>query len=125
MLIYVAGPMSKGPLELNIRSAMDVGRELFEVGAFPVIPHLYCFFQIVHSRGYEDWMRFDFELIKRCDGLFRMDGYSPGADREVEFAKQRDIPVFYHVEKVKEYIVGQAQVQELAPNVQGMESPSL
>ena len=125
MLVYIAGPMSKGPLEMNIRNAVSVGRTLLASDIDPVIPHLYCFMEMMFPlQDYERWLKFDFELIKRCDALLRIPGLSDGADREVSFAVDRGVPVFFDVETLllwKKHI-DNSQVQELAIDVQGLES---
>jgi len=125
MLVYIAGPLSKGPLEMNIRNAVSVGRTLLASDIDPVIPHLYCFMEMMFPlQDYERWLKFDFELIKRCDALLRIPGLSDGADREVSFAVDRGIPVFFDVETLllwKKHI-DNSQVQELAIDVQGLES---
>jgi hypothetical protein len=125
MLVYIAGPLSKGPLEMNIRNAVSVGRTLLASDIDPVIPHLYCFMEMMFPlQDYERWLKFDFELIKRCDALLRIPGLSDGADREVSFAVDRGVPVFFDVETLllwKKHI-DNSQVQELAIDVQGLES---
>jgi hypothetical protein len=51
--------------------------------------------------GYETWLEMCFVQLSRCDALFRMAGESAGADREVAFAKERGIPVFYNIDSMK------------------------
>jgi hypothetical protein len=92
--VYVAGPISSDPLG-NTHLALRVGAELMRVGFHPFIPHLSVLWQMVEPRPYEEWMKWDFAWIKRCDALLRLYGESPGADREVAFAKEQGIPVFY------------------------------
>ena len=61
---------------------------------------------------YEQWMDFDFSLIEHCDAVVRLNAehgeyfqeHSPGADREVEFALRNDIPVFYGIEALEEWL---------------------
>lgn len=54
--------------------------------AVPLVPHLTVLWDTVFPHPYEDWMRLDFNMIERCDAVFRLQGESPGADREVEHA---------------------------------------
>jgi hypothetical protein len=92
--VYVAGPMTQGNSYFNVRVAVQYGEQLRKKGYIPIIPHLSAFWSMIGSDAtYEDWMTLDFELISRCDVLLRIPGYSPGADREVEFAKSSRIPV--------------------------------
>jgi hypothetical protein len=43
IVIYVAGPISKGPLDANIRQACEAGMALLKAGLSPIVPHLSCF----------------------------------------------------------------------------------
>jgi hypothetical protein len=46
---------------------------------------------------YEFWTEIDLEWILRCDALLRLPGDSTGADAEIKFATEHNIPVFYSV----------------------------
>jgi nucleoside 2-deoxyribosyltransferase len=96
--LYLAGPLTHESEENkfmdNVRNALNIYVRLIKEGYAPYCPHLSAFADIVESIGYEDWMDLDFEWLLKCDAVIRMDGISPGADREVEFAKKHNIPVF-------------------------------
>lgn len=47
-----------------------------------------------------DWLKVDFEFIRRCDAVLRLPGESVGADAEIAEAKRLGIPVFVSVEDV-------------------------
>lgn len=96
--IYVAGPIAKPDPGENINKALKVADELFLHGFAPFIPHLSYLWHIASPKHYEGWMSLDFAWIERCDGLLRIPGESPGADREVKFARDRGIPIFEAVE---------------------------
>lgn len=104
-VIYIAGPLSSDPL-VGTRNAILAAAQLRSVGLGFVVPHLACLFQIVSPQPYESWMDLDLELILRCDALLRIPGESPGADREVQHARMRGIPVYRDI--------GQC-INELAP----------
>lgn len=91
--VYVAGPLS-GDMQANAARAIDVGERLLAAGLVPFIPHLTIAWEARHPHHYEQWMAWDFEWLRRCDALYRMPGKSPGADREVDMARQLGIPVF-------------------------------
>lgn len=95
--VYVAGPISKGNQFQNCAKAIRLGSEIHFAGASPYIPHLSALWDFVDgdlaSIGYEDWMVIAFDWITSCDILFRMEGESPGADREVAYAIAHGIPV--------------------------------
>lgn len=100
MRIYVAGPITKGDQFANVRAAMDAGRELMALGHAPFIPHVTCFFHLVHPHDYETWMAYDAAWIDVCDGLLRIPGESPGADREVAYATACGLPVWHAIEEI-------------------------
>jgi hypothetical protein len=100
MKVYVSGPYTAAtPADVrrNVDTAMAMGIDLLMLGHSPVIPHLsYYLDRFAQSRGididYEEWLRMDIDLLAGCDALLLI-GSSPGADREVAFAKDRGIPV--------------------------------
>jgi hypothetical protein len=72
-----------------------VADTLTAYGAAPFIPHLFHFWELMSPRPYEDWLELDFDMLERCDALVRIEGYSPGADREWEYAlEELRIPAF-------------------------------
>jgi hypothetical protein len=96
--------MSHGDVAINVKVAMDVGTKLIEAGFAVFIPHLFHFMHLYNPQEYERWLAMDFAVIRKCDGLLRIPGYSPGADREVVFATDHGIPVFYGIaELVKHF----------------------
>lgn len=99
-LVYVASAYSNGDVAVNVKTAMDAGTKLIEAGFAVIVPHLYHYLHIYNPQEYEKWMAMDFAIIKKCDGLIRLPGYSPGADREEAFAKEQGIPVFHSLEAV-------------------------
>lgn len=94
LYVYVAGPYTQGDPTENTANAIRAGNALFDLGIYPYIPHMSHFWHAQHPRDYEDWMDLDFAWLERCDMLFRLPGYSPGADREVEHAHRLNIPIF-------------------------------
>jgi hypothetical protein len=99
--IYIAGPYSNGDKRMNVLNAIDCAEELVRRGFVPYIPHLSHFWDIIVSHPYEFWLKYDLEWLNMCDALLRMPGESGGADKEVKFAKEHNIPVYYSVEEMK------------------------
>ena len=93
-LIYVAGPYTQGNLDVNIRRAVMCGDVLVGFGAAPFIPHLFHLWELMSPRPYEEWLELDLDMLERCDALVRIQGESPGADREEAYADILKIPVF-------------------------------
>lgn len=102
-LVYVAGPMSVGDKALNIRNGILAADKLLDAGIATFTPHLSHFQHMIAPREYESWLALDFAVIRRCDGLLRLPGYSEGADREVAFAKEIGVPVFNSIAEVVAY----------------------
>ena len=98
--IYVAGPISHGDYGVNIRNGVEAATRLLEHGFIPYCPHLSAFHHIIFPQPYERWIELDFAWLEKCDALLRLDGYSPGADREIDHARARGIPVFNSLDTV-------------------------
>lgn len=99
--IYVAGPYSSDP-QGNTDKAVDVAEELSKKGWCPHIPHLTHYWEKRHSHPYEFWLNYDNEWLPYCDALFRIEGDSSGADKEVSFAKAIGMTVYHSLEEVPE-----------------------
>ncbi len=99
--VYISGPLTKGNVFGNIHHAAVAANHLMKLGYHPLTPHLVALQEIVMpDLGYEDYMALDLAWITRCDAVLRLPGDSPGGDREVEFARERGIPVFYSIEEL-------------------------
>lgn len=112
MRVYVAGPISKGDREANIKQAMDAGTKLLEAGYAPLIPHLTDFMEPGSTHGterYEWWLETDLAWIETADAVLRLPGESVGADREVAHALKMGIPVFYDID----YVEGPLTAEEM------------
>lgn len=96
--VYVAGPISRGDQFLNVRAALLAADRLLRAGYAPFVPHATCIWHLVCPGEYEQWMAYDFVWIAACDALVRIDGDSPGSDREVAFALAKGIPVHFGVD---------------------------
>ena len=97
-LIYVAGPYrgkNSWAVEQNIRYAEEVGFELAELGAVPVIPHsMYRYFD--RTLTDEFWLAGAIELMRRCDAVVLVDNWrtSSGSIMERDRAEELGLPVF-------------------------------
>lgn len=98
--IYIAGPITLGDVDQNVRNAVAVGLDLHHRGYAPFIPHLSHYAEplatwTTNPARYEAWLEVDQSFIAVCDALLRLPGPSRGADREVTWAYRLGIPVFY------------------------------
>lgn len=101
--VYVASPYTKGDVAVNVRKSIDASEDLLNEGFIPFSPLLTHFHHMIHPHDWETWMMLDIEWLGACDALLRLKGESVGADMEVDFARENEIPVFYTIEQIKEY----------------------
>lgn len=93
--VYIASPYTKGDVAVNVRTQLEMANKLMDLGFAPFAP-LYSHFQhMAFPRPYEDWINIDLEWVKVCDAVLRLPGESKGADGEVLYAHDLNIPVFY------------------------------
>lgn len=94
-LVYIAGPYTEPEPVDNTRRAIGAGMGLYDSGKVAVIiPHLSLVGQLLRPRPIDYWYLFDRELLAHCHALYRLKGFSVGADLEVDFAIRNSIPVF-------------------------------
>lgn len=92
-LVYVAGPITADPFGC-VRTANAVFTDLRALGLVPFLPQLSVLAEMVEHRPYDDWLAYDFDVIRHCAALVRLPGDSPGADREMEHAWSLGLRVF-------------------------------
>jgi hypothetical protein len=101
--MYVAGPYSSDPAQ-GIQDAVEIANGLWdEFGIIAYVPHLTHLWHLITPREYEFWISYGLEWVRKCDALFRIEGESPGADKEVALARELGKPIFtdfYQIEKV-------------------------
>ena len=94
-------------ISTNIQEAREFSIKIWELGAIALCPHLNTsHFEIDCKCGYEDFMRGDFEIIKRCDGIHMLPNWhhSRGAIREHTFAEGLPIPIFYNLSDLEKWL---------------------
>ena len=104
-LVYVAGPITIGMMEHNVRNAVFAGSMIMRLGHAAWVPHLTVFQNMIDMHPYEAWIAMDKIIIRRCDALYRIPGASKGADVEVALAKELGIPVFYTEGELKFWLL--------------------
>lgn len=92
--VYVAGPYSTGNQARNVLAAIRLADLIAKDGYIPFVPHLTHFWDMMFPREYWWWLKYDFEWLKCCDALVRIPGESPGAEKEIAFAKENHIPIY-------------------------------
>jgi Domain of unknown function (DUF4406) len=98
--VYIASPYTKGDVAINVKVQLDATDALMSLGYAPFAP-LYSHFQhMAHPRPYEDWIAIDKEWVQACDVVLRLPGDSSGADGEVAFARELNLPVVYSIDEL-------------------------
>ena len=106
--VYIAGPISapaKHETLENVQKAFDVALEIAKKGHIFYLPHLSVFFDEYAQEkemnlSWKYWMAFDKVWLEKCDAMFYI-GPSPGANRELEWAKELGMKIFYSLDEVE------------------------
>lgn len=100
-LVFLAGPISSGDPQDNVNRAKGLAFDLLDAGFVPVVPHLYMYLGSnepqTNPRFIPNavWYRASLELLSRSDWLYRIPGFSPGADEEERQAQILGIPIVW------------------------------
>lgn len=96
MKVYIAGPMTHGAMDENLREAVRVADLVFSYGHQPFLPQLCCFWSCMSAapKRYEEWMAYDKAWLLACDAILRLPGKSDGADREMADAGAASLILF-------------------------------
>jgi hypothetical protein len=94
-LIYVAGPYAVPDPILNSQRAIECAEKVERYDCAIVIPHLSLMWNLVKFAEVDRWYARDLLVLEHCNAMVRFEGQSTGADKEVAFAVEAGIPVFY------------------------------
>jgi len=112
VIVYIAGPISKGLMFKNLEQAFVAANELLLAGFSPYVPHLTVFWNWIYPPrkqkspyfgDHDLWLPYDRAFLDASDCLLRLDGYSLGADLEVEYMIKEGKPVFSKVQDLIDY----------------------
>lgn len=99
--VYVAGPYrskSREGVQMNIQSAMQVGKLACLKGWSPVVPHANTAMldELVPELGDQFWLDATMELMRRCDAVVLAPGWqrSEGVKGELNEADRLGIPIY-------------------------------
>ena len=123
--VYLAGPITKGPIDGNVAQADAAMFRLWSSGVAVFNPMLSCWagagiervrvrnaglspashpdpkahglFQTISHTG---WLDMDKVIVGRCDAVLRLPGESSGADIETAHAADCGVPVFHDIEEL-------------------------
>lgn len=117
LLILIAGPYRSGtgddPQKMaeNLRRLEAASWPIFKAGHIPIIGEWVALpiwrtagGQSVGDELYDEILHPTAgRLIERCDAVLRLRGDSTGADNDVRLARERGIPIYYHVDEIPTY----------------------
>ena len=98
MLIYLAGPYTHPDPVENTHRAVKMADELIALGYSVIVPHVTLLWHLISPQPVAFWLKYDKSIMVRCDAVYRMKGFSSGADGEVALARAIGMPVFYEKE---------------------------
>lgn len=99
-VVYIASPYTVGDTAKNVKLQIDAANELIDMGYCPIWPLSSHFLHMAAPKTQATWIDLDIELLSRADCVLRLGGFSEGADGEVAYAIQNDMPVFNSVEEL-------------------------
>lgn len=110
-MVYVAGPYTEPDPVENTHKAIVFADRLHATGKVACfVPHQNLLWHIVKPHEALYWYDHDLAFLKRCDAMFRMEGYSPGADDEEKFAGHYGIPVFFDQHELLKWAENEGRV---------------
>ena len=107
-IVYVAGPFrgkTAWDVEQNVRRAEEMGFKVAELGAMPLMPHANTrFFNGLFTDDF--WITGTLCLLERCDAMIVLPGWenSTGTKGEIRLCEDRDIPYFFKLNDLKEWL---------------------
>ena len=118
--VYIAGPISRGPLGHNIKQADEAFLELVRRGFAPFNPILTVFAGHAAEAPphvavpsamsglpipHDVWLSIDLPWVEAADCVLRLPGFSIGANIEANHARGLGIPVFTSVDDLHNYAI--------------------
>ncbi len=109
-VIYIAGKyrgQSEWQVKQNIQHAEKAAMRLWQKGYAVICPHLNTAF---FGGGCDDsvWLEGDLEILKRCDAIYMLTGWtdSEGSRAEFQLAKDMGKDIYYEIDDLTELIDG-------------------
>jgi hypothetical protein len=103
MRIYIAGPLNGGHCTeylSNLHKFIEIDRQLRKLGFYTFNPALDFIVGIVDgTMTYDDYFDANLHWLEVCEAMFFI-GHSPGADRELQRARELGLHVYTDIEEV-------------------------
>lgn len=105
--VYISGPMtgdgSPEAMRKNVAEGIRMAKVLMRAGFSVMCPHLTGLMSGHLEFTHAEWIANDLPWVAVADAVFRMKGKSAGADSEVDFAVECDVPVFTTLSRLLDY----------------------
>lgn len=102
--IYIASPYIAGNPNANVEKQLYAASLLVDAGCKPYVPLFNHFIQIRRNKFDDVWLNLELEWLVECDAVFRLQGYCERTEREIEFARSKNIPVLFSMNEVLDFI---------------------
>jgi len=114
MLILIAGPYRSGTnddpalMERNLARLEAAALAVHRRGHLPMVGE-WVALPLMRLSGMETvgdavWEATQYpvahKIVQKCDGVYRIEGASKGADLDVEVARGRGLPIYYRLEDI-------------------------
>jgi len=98
-VVYIASPY-KGDMKRNLRKAAKYTAAAIKQGKIPIAPHLFysAVLDDTDAQERQTGMSIGIDLLTICSELWAFGKPSEGMAKEIEIAKQLNIPVIYYSE---------------------------
>lgn len=114
-ICYIAGPYGdKGgylAIDRNIAQAREAAADLAAAGIGYLCPHMNSAHMeaIVPDVPVDFWYELDIQLMSVCSAVLVLEGWldSSGTQREMKYATERGMPIFYYGDPVEELYSGE------------------
>lgn len=124
--VYLSGAISAGDRNKNFHQAAVAHKQLMLAGYAPFNPMLSMLAPFAWEKEVPHglWLECDFPWVEVADVVWRLPGYSVGADAECSYAILKEVPVVYDFEELEKWRTTQwfsasqdllAQVKTLQP----------
>lgn len=109
-LILIAGPYRSGTdgdparIAANLERLEQASAPIFRLGHVPMIGEWVALpiLRTLDDDAHEGDVMYDtaHRLLQHCDAVLRLPGASAGADKDVEIALERGLPVYYSIDEI-------------------------
>lgn len=110
LLILIAGPYRSGTdgdparIAANLERLEQASAPIFRLGHVPMIGEWVALpvLRTLEADAVDGDVMYDtaHRLLQHCDAVLRLPGASAGADKDVEIARERGLPVYFSVDEI-------------------------